>query len=140
MIVQHPLINASRARIAVSAAGWTWKVVFDPIEEAGPFLLSASLEGYPNYVLRLNDVLFGDVWLCVGQNKLHYSINRVCFTITLFLFFKMYLLHSFLWVSGVYGSLVASLPLICFQLEDDKLPPLHIGYQSHLILFVYTIL
>ena len=60
----------------LSVAGSVWKVLLDPVEEAGPFTITATLEGQPESI-ALTDVLFGDVWVCAGQTNMQYSIGYV---------------------------------------------------------------
>lgn len=59
------------------AAGRVWKVSLDPVSDTGPYIITATLLASPSHTIHLRDVLFGDVWLCVGQNKLHHSVNKV---------------------------------------------------------------
>ena len=60
-----------------SAAGRVWKVLLDPVSDSRPYSITAKLSLSPTHIIRLRDVLFGDVWLCVGQNKLHHSVAKV---------------------------------------------------------------
>ena len=56
--------------------GAVWRVALDPMSEAGPFNIRASLEGQ-EYSIQLSDVLFGDVWLCGGENNMQLSVSMV---------------------------------------------------------------
>ena len=56
-----------------------WSVTLDAQIEEGPFqvkvtqpLANGSLE-----TIILNDVLFGDVWICSGQSNMEFSVNRM---------------------------------------------------------------
>ncbi len=56
-----------------------WSVTLDAQTEEGPFqvkvtqpLANGSLE-----TIVLNDVLFGDVWICSGQSNMEFSVNRM---------------------------------------------------------------
>ena len=60
-----------------SAAGRVWKVLLDPVSDTHPYTITAALVASPAHTVQLRDVLFGDVWLCVGQNKLHHSVAKV---------------------------------------------------------------
>ena len=62
---------------SVTAAGRVWKVLLDPVSDNRPYTITATLLASPSHVLQLQDVLFGDVWLCVGQNKLYHSVAKV---------------------------------------------------------------
>jgi len=60
-----------------SAAGRVWKVLLDPVSDSRPYSITAKLSLSPTYTIQIRDVLFGDVWLCVGQNKLNHSVAEV---------------------------------------------------------------
>jgi len=66
------------------AAGRVWKVLLDPVSDSRPYTITATLLASPSHMVQLRDVLFGDVWLCVGQNKLHHSVARV-FVVSVYL-------------------------------------------------------
>jgi len=64
-----------------SAVGRVWKVLLDAISDTHPYTITATLLASPAHTIQLRDVLFGDVWLCVGQNRLHHSVAKVpCFS------------------------------------------------------------
>jgi sialate O-acetylesterase len=55
----------------------TWSVTLDPQTEEGPFQVIIT-ETLPNGTLEtitLNDVLFGDVWVCSGQSNMGFSLR-----------------------------------------------------------------
>lgn len=54
-----------------------WEVSLDPVTEPGPFELSAALQ---DCTVTLDDVLFGDVWVCAGQENMAFRLStvRVC--------------------------------------------------------------
>jgi len=62
---------------ACAAAGPVWKVLLDAVSDSRPYTITATLRDSPSHTIQLHDVLFGDVWLCVGQNKLHHSVAKV---------------------------------------------------------------
>ena len=66
-----------------SAAGRVWKVLLDPVSDSRPYTITAQLLASPAHTIRLRDVLFGDVWLCVGQNRLHHSVAKVTVSLLL---------------------------------------------------------
>ncbi|CAF3532459.1 unnamed protein product [Rotaria sp. Silwood1] len=56
-----------------------WSVTLDAQTDEGPFqiqvtkpLANGSLE-----TITLNDVLFGDVWICSGQSNMQFAVNRM---------------------------------------------------------------
>ncbi|CAF4083979.1 unnamed protein product [Rotaria sp. Silwood2] len=56
-----------------------WSVTLDAQTEEGPFQIqitkpvaNGSLE-----TIALNDVLFGDVWICSGQSNMQFAVNRM---------------------------------------------------------------
>lgn len=61
----------------IAASGPTWKVILDEMTDHGPFKLTAYLEGYDDHVVSIEDVLFGDVWVCAGQENMRYPVDKV---------------------------------------------------------------
>ena len=57
-----------------------WRVTFKPMNEGGPYTIKASLAGYKDIVIE--DVLFGDVWLCSGQSNMQFAISQVGESVT----------------------------------------------------------
>ena len=55
---------------AVTAADSTWSVMLNPVKAGGPFTLKVN-------DLCVNDVLFGDIYLCSGQSNMELPVNRV---------------------------------------------------------------
>jgi sialate O-acetylesterase len=56
-----------------------WSVTLDAQTEEGPFqvILSQPLPNGTLETITLNDVLFGDVWICSGQSNMHFTVNRM---------------------------------------------------------------
>lgn len=58
---------------AVSSPEGNWQIILPAQKAGGPFemrILGSNL-------IILNDVLFGDVWLCSGQSNMEYPMNRL---------------------------------------------------------------
>jgi sialate O-acetylesterase len=56
-----------------------WSVTLDAETGEGPFQVIVT-QPLPNGTLEtitLNDVLFGDVWICSGQSNMEFSVNRM---------------------------------------------------------------
>lgn len=49
-------------------------VSLDPMEEGGPHVITATAG---NMSITLNDVLFGDVWVCSGQSNMQFTVASV---------------------------------------------------------------
>ena len=54
--------------------GGVWRVMLEAEASAGPFTISALSE---SKAIHLNDVLFGDVWLCSGQSNMAFTLDMV---------------------------------------------------------------
>ncbi len=56
-----------------------WSLTLDAETEEGPFeiILSQPLPNGTLETIMLNDVLFGDVWVCSGQSNMGFSLNRM---------------------------------------------------------------
>lgn len=53
-----------------------WSVTLEPVSEEGPFDITVT-QPLPNghlTTITLNDVLFGDVWICSGQSNMQMSV------------------------------------------------------------------
>jgi sialate O-acetylesterase len=56
-----------------------WSVTLDPQPEEGPFQVHVT-QPLPNGTLvtiTLDDVLFGDVWVCSGQSNMQFSVGEM---------------------------------------------------------------
>jgi sialate O-acetylesterase len=56
-----------------------WTVTLDAQTEEGPFQVKVT-QPLPNGTLAtitLNDVLFGDVWICAGQSNMSFQVSRM---------------------------------------------------------------
>jgi sialate O-acetylesterase len=56
-----------------------WSVTLDAQYQEGPFQVKVT-QPLPNGTLEtitLDDVLFGDVWICSGQSNMGFSVNRM---------------------------------------------------------------
>jgi sialate O-acetylesterase len=56
-----------------------WSVTLDPQPEEGPFKIHVN-QPLPNgtlVTLTLDDVLFGDVWVCSGQSNMQFSVGEM---------------------------------------------------------------
>jgi len=56
-----------------------WSVTLDVEMEEGPFQLIATqkFSNGSEKTIRLNDILFGDVWICSGQSNMEMSVQRI---------------------------------------------------------------
>lgn len=55
---------------AIAAADSSWTVELKPVKAGGPYTLEVN-------DLRVNDVLFGDIYLCSGQSNMELPVSRV---------------------------------------------------------------
>jgi len=53
---------------------YRWMIVMDPTQEGGPHVITATAG---NLTLTLDDVLFGDVWICSGQSNMQFTVHSV---------------------------------------------------------------
>ncbi|NXS52857.1 SIAE acetylesterase, partial [Brachypteracias leptosomus] len=58
----------------VKGPSGTWTIVLDPMDPGGPYTLTA-MQGSEN--MTLQDVYFGDVWLCSGQSNMVMTVLQV---------------------------------------------------------------
>ena len=54
-----------------------WSVTLDPVSDEGPFDIHVAqpLANGTNVTITLNDVLFGDVWVCSGQSNMQMTVG-----------------------------------------------------------------
>lgn len=63
--------------------------ILGPIDAGGPYNITASLG---DTVLMLEDVLFGDVWVCSGQSNMQFSVSQVSLVVTFSLILFLFLM------------------------------------------------
>lgn len=56
-----------------------WSVTLDAQIEEGPFQINVTqpLANGTRETMILNDVLFGDLWICSGQSNMHFNVTRM---------------------------------------------------------------
>jgi sialate O-acetylesterase len=56
-----------------------WSITLDPIEDEGPFDInvSQSLTNGTIVTITINDILFGDVWICSGQSNMQMTVSSI---------------------------------------------------------------
>ncbi|XP_076968697.1 sialate O-acetylesterase isoform X2 [Tamandua tetradactyla] len=55
-----------------------WMVVLDPMKPGGPFeVVAEQTIGRINHTLNIQNVLFGDVWLCSGQSNMQMTVSQI---------------------------------------------------------------
>src|SRR5271168_657143 len=56
-----------------------WSVTLDPVSDEGPFDIHVSqpLANGTLVTITLNDVLFGDVWICSGQSNMQMAVSDI---------------------------------------------------------------
>ena len=69
----------SRASLEGPEGVAIWSVTLDPQPAEGPYQVKVTkpLANGTLETITLNDVLFGDVWLCSGQSNMGFSVNRM---------------------------------------------------------------
>ncbi|XP_074018548.1 sialate O-acetylesterase [Numenius arquata] len=58
----------------VKGPSGTWTTVLDPMDQGGPYTLTAR-QGSENVTLQ--DIYFGDVWLCSGQSNMVMTVLQI---------------------------------------------------------------
>ncbi|NWH70634.1 SIAE acetylesterase, partial [Piaya cayana] len=58
----------------VKGSSGTWTTVLDPMDQGGPYVLTAE-QGLENVTLQ--DIYFGDVWLCSGQSNMAMTVLQI---------------------------------------------------------------
>ncbi|XP_077993426.1 sialate O-acetylesterase-like [Glandiceps talaboti] len=54
---------------------WIWRIKFDAMPPSGPFDIQFKhTSGNSTDVLVLQDILFGDVWVCSGQSNMEFTV------------------------------------------------------------------
>lgn len=57
-----------------------WKILLDPMHAGGPFRVTAEQKiAAAVDIITLEDVYFGDVWLCGGQSNMELTVLQVIF-------------------------------------------------------------
>ncbi|KAK3092040.1 hypothetical protein FSP39_024667 [Pinctada imbricata] len=67
-------INGSEVGNALVDANHVWQAVFSPPDGYGPFTINATSS---LGAVTLDDVWFGDVWICSGQSNMGFNVNRL---------------------------------------------------------------
>ena len=64
---------AGRIATTRSDADGSWELSFPPLSAGGPHELLIECGGE---ILRISDVLIGDVWICAGQSNMEWSLGK----------------------------------------------------------------
>ncbi|XP_044137907.1 sialate O-acetylesterase [Bufo gargarizans] len=68
----------SKTAVKVNGDVGIWKVLLDPVDYGGPYHLIAQ-QTFKQEVtsIHLDDVLFGDVWICGGQSNMEMTVSQI---------------------------------------------------------------
>ena len=71
--------SMSEARKANDLGESIWSVTLDPVPDETPFtiLVSQPLANGTVVTIALEDVLFGDVWICSGQSNMQMAVSDI---------------------------------------------------------------
>ncbi|XP_072012729.1 sialate O-acetylesterase isoform X2 [Engystomops pustulosus] len=68
----------SKTAVIVKGDVGVWKVLLDPMDYGGPYHLIAHQTFKQEITsIHLDDVLFGDVWLCGGQSNMEMTVSQI---------------------------------------------------------------
>jgi sialate O-acetylesterase len=75
--VYHTISSSTLSADLVGAS--IWSVTLDAQTEEGPFQVKVThpLANGTLETITLNDILFGDVWLCSGQSNMEFPVNAM---------------------------------------------------------------
>ena len=69
-------VTGQGSAVTTTVHDGSWKLKLPAITDPGPFVIDVrSGDGQ----VTLNDVLFGDVWLCSGQSNMKLEMQKVLF-------------------------------------------------------------
>ena len=81
--VGYPLLLRVEEMSPLSQGTCKWKAMLPATKAGGPYTITASSKKHGN--ASLQDVLFGDVWICGGQSNMVFTVPQVRnFTIILY--------------------------------------------------------
>ncbi|XP_066462771.1 sialate O-acetylesterase-like [Eleutherodactylus coqui] len=68
----------SKTAVNVNGDVGVWKVLLDPMDYGGPYHLIAQ-HSFKQEILtiHLDDILFGDVWVCGGQSNMEMTVSQI---------------------------------------------------------------
>ncbi|XP_030831013.1 sialate O-acetylesterase [Strongylocentrotus purpuratus] len=67
----------TEAQTASFTAEGVWRVTLDPQPPSGPFTIKVTSNNQGvQEVIQLEDVLFGDVWVCSGQSNMAFDVKQ----------------------------------------------------------------
>ncbi|XP_073440971.1 sialate O-acetylesterase isoform X1 [Dendrobates tinctorius] len=68
----------SKTAVIVHGDFGVWKVLLDPMDHGGPYHLLAQQTFKQEITsIHLDDVLFGDVWVCGGQSNMEMTVSQI---------------------------------------------------------------
>ena len=71
-ITRNVASETQKVATTVGTNGY-WKVYHQPMSAGGPYTLTAASDGQ---ILKVSDVLCGDVWLCSGQSNMQMPVKE----------------------------------------------------------------
>ncbi|XP_075695297.1 sialate O-acetylesterase isoform X3 [Rhinoderma darwinii] len=70
--------NISKTAADVNGDVGVWKVLLDPMDYGGPYHLIAQQTFKQEITsIHLDDVLFGDIWICGGQSNMKMTVSMI---------------------------------------------------------------
>lgn len=80
------VVELNKTNTGVVGPDCKWSLGIDPVEAGGPYTIQAMLGSKKIF---LQNVLFGDVWLCSGQSNMEFPLSNVSNEITLVFFLPL---------------------------------------------------
>ncbi|MDP4210560.1 MAG: sialate O-acetylesterase [Bacteroidota bacterium] len=68
-------LGSSTVKVKTDKAG-KWMVRFPKFKAGGPYMLSVTEAGRPEFKVQYNGILIGDVWLASGQSNMDWSVKQ----------------------------------------------------------------
>ncbi|CAD5111204.1 DgyrCDS536 [Dimorphilus gyrociliatus] len=71
------IVQSQTTQTVKTGNEYIWSIYLEPMNKGGPYMIEVQLEGFKEEVLKIKNILFGDVWICAGDENMQYTLHKM---------------------------------------------------------------